>query len=331
MNSNEERSKLKSHIPFVYEMILSFFESARESLEPFILKFGHEFSIAMANGDTSKAPDQFIDIFGKLPPFHRIKFISACLTSTTNLGLAYVHALRLLVMLSGGTDPIAGPTRSHKKILLVDLFDALAEDTRLKLDKSYEKVNSIDLEMDIVPGSHPPEWREEAKSHPVDFRQLLVDWDKRDLLQESHSLLQDFEETLFRFLIPFRSMYILDLMIKTSIAPQLGVEYTSISKQDFGKKARPKVSWDGSTFGVSLPSRLGGTIEATWKVNSTSVIRIRETGTEEWSPGFVTPFDNCTFADLKPDTEYEVSLSYLTDTVESNPIVKETRTKPSST
>ena len=38
----------------------------------------------------------------------------------------------------------------------------------------------------------------------------------------------------------------------------------------------------------------------------------QESGTEAWSPGFETPFNKCSFVDLKPDTEYDVQVTHKT-------------------
>jgi hypothetical protein len=71
--------------------------------------------------------------------------------------------------------------------------------------------------------------------------------------------------------------------------------------------AEPKIEWLDGELRVSLPMS-GMVLDAKWRPNATSVIRIREVGTEEWSPGFETPLNACTFSGLKPDTEYEVEL-----------------------
>ena len=48
--------------------------------------------------------------------------------------------------------------------------------------------------------------------------------------------------------------------------------------------SNPKIEWKDGEFRVSLPIK-GSVIDAKWRPNVTSVIRIRETGTEIWSPG----------------------------------------------
>ena len=82
--------------------------------------------------------------------------------------------------------------------------------------------------------------------------------------------------------------------------------------------ADPKVEWNDGEFKVSLPVQ-GGMIDAKWRPTITSVIRIRETGTESWSPGFETPLNACTFVDLRPDTEYEIQVTHKNASGEGTP------------
>ena len=67
----------------------------------------------------------------------------------------------------------------------------------------------------------------------------------------------------------------------------------------------PEIKWDGNAWSVTLPAEHGKVFEAKREPGLTYVVRIRETGTGPWSIGFATPIPNCTFVDLKPDTEYE--------------------------
>lgn len=63
--------------------------------------------------------------------------------------------------------------------------------------------------------------------------------------------------------------------------------------------ADPKIEWNDGEFKVSLPVQ-GGMIDAKWRPTVTSVIRIREIGTETWSPGFETPLNACTLSIYDP-------------------------------
>lgn len=71
----------------------------------------------------------------------------------------------------------------------------------------------------------------------------------------------------------------------------------------------PKVEWVKGEFRVSLPVQ-GRMIDAKWRPNVTSIVRIRKAGTEDWSPGFETPLNGCAFIGLEPDTEYEIKVTH---------------------
>ena len=91
--------------------------------------------------------------------------------------------------------------------------------------------------------------------------------------------------------------------------------------------ADPKIEWVEGEFRVSLPVQ-GGTIDAKWRPNTTSVVRIRELGTDAWSPGFETPLNECTFVGLLPNTEYEVQVTHKTAAGEGPPANLRCTTKP---
>ena len=90
----------------------------------------------------------------------------------------------------------------------------------------------------------------------------------------------------------------------------------------------PQLKWEGKMIFVSLPDKLGRTHEARWHPTITAVIRIRESGTEAWDPGFETPFNMCSFVDLKPDTEYDVQVTHKNEAGESEPSITTMKTDP---
>ncbi len=82
----------------------------------------------------------------------------------------------------------------------------------------------------------------------------------------------------------------------------------------------PSAEWDGRTMTVRLPDpRRRRVMEAKWDVDATSVARIPEAGTEQWSVGFETPFRCCRFVGLKADTAYEVEVTRRTAGREGEP------------
>ena len=70
------------------------------------------------------------------------------------------------------------------------------------------------------------------------------------------------------------------------------------------------------------------TLEAEWKPPLTYVVRIREANVDGWSYGFETSLTACGFADLKPDTEYEVEVRSKNSSGESEPVLIKVRTNP---
>ena len=87
-----------------------------------------------------------------------------------------------------------------------------------------------------------------------------------------------------------------------------------------------KIEWDGKTRSVTLPLEDGSLLNAKWEPALTYVDRIRESGTQNWSPGFQTPAFDCTFADLKPHAEYEVQLRSRSASGDSPPTLLTVRT-----
>ena len=89
-----------------------------------------------------------------------------------------------------------------------------------------------------------------------------------------------------------------------------------MSKQSRG--AEPRVEWTEGGFRVSLPLQ-SGVVDAKWRPGTTTVVRIRESGTEAWSPGFETPLNGCSFVGLEPNTEYEIQVTHKNAAGEGTP------------
>lgn len=91
----------------------------------------------------------------------------------------------------------------------------------------------------------------------------------------------------------------------------------------------PPVQWDGDRkcFVVTMTMN-GMTCEAEWRPDVFYVVRIRETGTGDWSVGFVTPLTGCEFDGLKPNTEYELEVRAKNDAGVSEPVFLASRTLP---
>ena len=127
---------------------------------------------------------------------------------------------------------------------------------------------------------------------------------------------------------PLRSVLVLDHILADQVAPTLGRDYKTMDQQLSSRTENPLLQWDGEMISVSLPNKLGRTLEARWNPTVTSVVRIRESGTDAWSLGFETPFDMCSFVDLKPDTEYDLQVTHKNDVGESEPAITMINTAP---
>ncbi len=99
------------------------------------------------------------------------------------------------------------------------------------------------------------------------------------------------------------------------------------------KQDKPPVSWNPQTktfhiilTGIDTAPNASNGIEAQWTPPITSVVRIREAGTEDWLLGIETPLTACSFIDLKPDTEYEIELRHKNAYGEGEPATVRTRT-----
>ena len=161
------------------------------------------------------------------------------------------------------------------------------------------------------------------------FRSTLAYWQSRGMMQDSHFALSGASrESVLRIFVPLRAVLILDRILAEQIAPKLGRKYITMDQQLSSRTEDPQLRWDGKMISVSLPDKLGRTLEARWNPTVTSVVRIKEFGTEAWSPGFETPFNQCSFVDLKPGTEYDVQVTHKNDAGESEPAIVSIKTGP---
>lgn len=323
MRESEEK-KGRLHVPFLYEMVVSFFEAAREALDPVLQAIDGYRVLDTDEHGVPAAPDYLVRKFAELPQGQQFRYIGACLRATTNLGLAYVHSFRLLSLLTVGEDALPrNATRPH----LAKLYDALPTSIRDELSEMNGQVGSHDFEMELSLGPPPSDRGESDSSSGRSFRQQLAYWQSRGMLQESHLLLAtNGAASVIRLLIPLRSMLVMDGILADQIAPRLGLSYKTMDEWMSSRTEDPRLEWDGKTISVSIPDKLGRILGAKWNPMGTSVIRIRESDADEWSPGFETPFNMCTFVDLKPNTEYEVKVTHKNAAGESEPAISRMKT-----
>ncbi len=327
--SNGDQQPTLSPVPFLYEMAISFFEAARQTLDPVLQAIGGYEDLGLLDEGRPGPPDLVTRKFGELPPGEHARHLGACLSATTNLGLAYVHSFRLLSFIARGKDSLP---RNATKPNLAKLYDALPSELRDELARIYKQVGSHDLEMEVSVGPLPLPTTSDDDDGTKSFRSQLAYWQRRGLLHESHlSLAVMPDRPVTRFFIPLRSVLILDRILAEHVAPKLGRRYQKMDEQLSSRTENPKLEWKEGTVYVSLPDKLGRTLEARWKPTLTSVVRIRELGTEPWGPGFETPFNTCSFVGLKPETEYEIQVTHKNDAGESPPAVSTVRTQPETT
>lgn len=328
MAKKTDAHQLHPQVPFLYEMVISFLESARVTLDPVLQEIDGYRELELERDGRPAAPDHVMRKFAELPNGVAVHHIGACLSATTNLGLAYVHALRLLSFLTRNKDSL--PVNAAKPHL-ARLFDALPAATREALCKVYDEVGTHDIEMELSVGGLADEAREDSAPYGRDFRSTLAYWQSRGMLQDSHlSFSGKNRASVVRVFIPVRSVLVLDRILTQQIAPRLGREYRTMDQEMSSRTENPQLTWDGEMISVSLPDKLGRILEARWNPTVTSVVRIRESGTETWSPGFETPFNQCSFVDLKPDSEYEVQVTHKNNVGESEPVITSITTGPSA-
>lgn len=313
---------LQQQVPFLYEMVISFFQAARVTLDPVMQAIDGYRELDTLEDGRPVAPDHVARKLAELPGGAVVHHVGACLSAATSLGLAYVHTFRLLSVITQGTDSL--PPKAAKPHL-AKLYDALPRSVQEELSQIYREVDSHDFEMKVSTGPFSDD-HDERDWPGGDFRAQLADWQSRGMLQESHLSLSG--RSAIRLFIPLRSALILDRIIAGIVAPKLGQDYKTMDRQMSSRTENPQLAWDGEMISVSLPDKIGRVVEAKWNPTITSVVRIRESGTDEWGLGFETPFNMCSFVDLKPDTEYEVQVTHKNDAGEGEPAITTIKTDP---
>ncbi len=326
--TNADTQKLPPYVPFLYEMVISFFETARIILDPVLQDIDGYRDIDFGHDGRPTSPEHVAYKLAELPPAAVVNHVSSCLTATTNLGLAYVHTLRLLNLLERRKDTFSP---NAAKPQLAKLYDSLSKESQIALGEIYDQVGTHDFEMELSSIPFAEDRSEKNPSSARNFRSMLAYWDSRKMMQDSHlSLSDDGCAATVTIFIPFRSVLILDHILANKVAPALERDYKTIEDQLSSRIEEPRLEWDGEMIHVKLSDIRGRITEARWNPTVTSVIRIRETGALSWSPGFETPFNMCTFAGLSPDTEYEVKLTHKNQAGESEPAISTMKTAPNS-
>ena len=90
----------------------------------------------------------------------------------------------------------------------------------------------------------------------------------------------------------------------------------------------PETKWEDNERAITPPLEDARVLNASWKPGVTYLVPIREAGEPDWSFGFETPITSFTFADLKPDTEYELQVRTQNAAGEGDPAFFSIRTGP---
>lgn len=322
---NVTTSKSQPNVPFLYEMAISFFEAARFGLDPVLDEIDGYKELTIEADGSRPPPEHVSRKLAQLSPSAFFRHVGTSLAATTNLGLAYVHTLRLLSFLTRQKDSLP---RGANKLILPKLYDALPDATQESLNELYNDVGAHDFYMEVSTRSFTEESGDEAPFRDRGLRPALTEWQTRGILHDSH--LSITETSVIRVFIPLRAVLVLDSILANQIAPALGINYKPMDNEMSSRTENPQLEWDGNRISVSLPDKLGRVFEASWAPPVTSIVRIRESGTQAWSLGFETPFKKGTFIDLKPNTEYDVKVTFKNEAGESEPTVSSFKTAPNS-
>ncbi|MDE0102049.1 MAG: hypothetical protein OXN89_06695 [Bryobacterales bacterium] len=162
---------LHRHVPFLYEMVISLLEAVVETLDP-VLQAIDGFRELWTNQDGRPAtPDHVARKLAGLPPSVAVRHVGACVSATTNLGLAYVHSFRVLSFLSRSEDVLPSNTDNPH---LAKLFDVLRTAGRETLCQVYNQVGAHDFETELCTGQFSKEAGDEIPSNGRHFHSALA-------------------------------------------------------------------------------------------------------------------------------------------------------------
>ena len=308
----------------LYDMAISFLESAMTIIAPSIYAIDGWKDVTSDSEGRVIFPEHFASKFTELPGPAVLSLVGSSLPATTCLGLAYIHTMRLLGFLAQGKN---SPFSDSPELDLVHLYDSLPENMRETLDDLNRQVGGNDIEIQIAFGGARPE-DEDGTNKFGSLRSLLDYWQSRRMMQDSHLLVSDLENPSYlHVFVPLRSILVLDHIIADYVAPHMDMVHRTVAQQMSENAKGPALKWkDDDEVDVRLPVGWGRVIGASWKPTVTSVIRIREVGMTEWSPGFETALNRCSFVGLEPDTEYEVKLTHKNDAGEGGAKISKFKT-----
>ena len=300
-----------------FGLVYSFLRAAVDALDDSVFsETGAHEPLGTDELGKPRPPDEFYRRVTKLNQADASKLVASSCVAGISIGHAYEHAFKLLHHIETGSNP--GPS-GEEQLGLDRLYDLLPQRVRDDLDAVYVSVKSHELAFEEK-FDNPDPWTEKRGGvGSTRFRQDLNYWESQNLLR-GHAKYADADLPFeAQFLIPLRSLEIVDRILADVLAPRLNLRYTRFTG-DEPPKDNPNVKWENGRITASLPVR-HRLVEASWEPTVTSVIRVREVGEEEWSVGFETPLNACGFVGLRPGVQYEVQVTYKGEAGESPPSV----------
>ena len=319
------RHEIDLKAAILFESMLSYFNIAQEAIDSVLQALdGSQEQTTDSNG-IPNPPEDVVQHLSALSHEEFERHIGSILSAATNLGLAYEHFFGLMNVMS--RSEICSSTGAVT-LGLVELLEALPRDVQDDLSRAYEQTPYHDFEIEL--GAVPlKKDTDESKSTNNDLHTTLTYWEEGGLIgNRLNQLVDASQRSTKRIFLPYRTILALDRMIDKVLKPKIGRSYTTIEENYANYVKGPVLSWIDEEIVVSLPRRLGRNLEAKWKPSLTTVIRIREAGTNDWRFGFETPLNTCSFVDLTPDTSYELALSQKNEQGESERRTEEFKTGP---
>lgn len=267
------------------------------------------------------APNALAQAFAGLPTKGHAQVIAACCVAVENAAYAWEHTLKLLHFVALGANvpmPVSGDWG------LDELYYRLPLDIRRELDAAFGRCTSTDFHLNERFGG---QGLSDQRSSGIGDTRLQKHLNFLSTqLRGIHALYAEANpEEGFEAVIglPLLSVEAVDRAVAEVLVPRLPAVSSYRMLTDREPIGNPVLTWDGTTLAVSLPG-FGATqgVDAKWQPTSKAVLRVRKLGTDEWSPGFITPLNSCQFTGMQPGVDYEVKRTTLTPSGEQDPVIE---------
>ena len=224
-----------------FGMIHSFIQSAKVAAHPILIGIdGHDPVGTNAFGKPISFLQLHKTVAGK-PQNYRAILAASCCVAAVNLGYAYEHALKLLYFLEKKENFDFNRGGGHN---LAGLYKSLSMPLREKLSEINNGIPSHDVEIDEEFGNKGEIAIQQRIGEPVDLCQLLEYWTDKQLLHESRYKYSDEVELPCRrrFLVPLRSIFLLEEILSEVLAPRLNLKYVRTDLFEVARTSDPEIS-----------------------------------------------------------------------------------------